>query len=76
MKVGISCIITPPEWTLAELLENCASMGYEAVELSIRAEGYLTLDTKPAELTEMVNQAATATSNWPALCLAPAPEST
>ncbi len=60
MKVGISCIITPPEWTFAELLENCASMGYEAVELSIRAEGYLTLDTKPAELTEMVNQAQAA----------------
>ncbi len=57
MKVGISCIITPAEWTFAELLDNCHSMDYEAVELIIRPEGELTLATEPARLAEMVEQA-------------------
>lgn len=60
MKVGISCIITPLEWTFSELLENCRRMGYEAVELVIRAEAEVSLDTEPARLKQLVKQAAAA----------------
>ena len=60
MKVGISCLITPSAWTFPELLEQCKEMGYEAVELSIRNEGYLTLDSEPSQLAGMVEQAEAA----------------
>ena len=57
MKVGISCIITPQEWSFSELLANCRKLGYEAIELAIRSEGELTLDTEPSRLAEMAAEA-------------------
>ena len=60
MKVGISCIITPPEWSFTEVLQQCAALGYEAVELVIRDTGELTLDTEPAQLARMAEEAQTA----------------
>ncbi len=60
MKVGISCIITPQEWSFSELLANCQKLGYEAVEPVIRNDGELTLDTEPSRLAEMAAEAQTA----------------
>jgi len=60
MKVGISCIITPSEWSFAEMLKKCPELGYEAVELVIRDAGELTLDTEPAQLARMAAEAQTA----------------
>ena len=60
MRVGISCIITPSEWTFDELLQNCQRMEYEAVELVVRNEGELTLETEPSRLAEMAEQAEAA----------------
>ncbi len=60
MKVGISCIITPSEWSFAELLKKCPELGYEAVELVISDAGELTLDTEPAQLAGMAAEAQAA----------------
>ena len=60
MKVGISCIITPSEWSFAEMLKKCPELGYAAVELVIRDAGELTLDTEPAQLARMAAEAQAA----------------
>jgi len=60
MKVGISCIITPSEWSFDELLKKCRELGYEAVELVIRDTGELNLDTEPAQLARMAAEAQAA----------------
>lgn len=60
MKVGISCIITPSEWSFAEMLKKCPELGYEAVELVISDAGELTLDTEPAQLARMATEAQAA----------------
>ncbi len=60
MKVGITCIVTPVEWSFDELLGNCSRLGYEAVELVIRDEGPLTLDTEASRLTALASQAQAA----------------
>jgi L-ribulose-5-phosphate 3-epimerase len=60
MKVGISAIITPQEWSFTELLDQCRRLGYEAVELVIRNTGELTPDTPCARLGEMAREAAAA----------------
>ncbi len=60
MKVGITCIITPSEWSFAEILKRCPELGYEAVELVIRDTGELTLDTEPAQLARMAAEAQAA----------------
>ncbi len=60
MKVGISCIITPSEWSFAEMLKKCPELGYEAVELVISDAGELTLDTDPSLLAGMAAEAQAA----------------
>jgi len=60
MKVGISCIITPSEWSFGEILKKCPELGYEAVELVISDAGELTLDTEPAQLARMAAEAQAA----------------
>ncbi len=48
MKVGISGIITPSEWTFEETLEKAKAAGYEAFELTFRDDR----DTKFDDLTD------------------------
>ncbi len=60
MKVGISCIITPSEWSFAEMLKKCPELGYEAVELVISDAGELTLDTDSSRLARMAAEAQAA----------------
>jgi L-ribulose-5-phosphate 3-epimerase len=57
MKVGLSCIITPAQWSFEETLKNAKAAGYEALELVIRDSGEITLETPEAELTRMARQA-------------------
>jgi hexulose-6-phosphate isomerase len=58
MKVGLSCIITPGEWSYTETLKQAKATGYEALELVIRDEWDITLQTPDARLKEMARQAA------------------
>jgi L-ribulose-5-phosphate 3-epimerase len=57
MNVGISCLITPAEWSFDELLQNTKSAGYESLELVIRDQGEITLDTPASELEKLTARA-------------------
>mgnify|MGYP005836778595 CR=1 FL=1 len=58
MKVGLSTIITPPDWTFEETLKQTIGAGYEAVELCLREEGEITLQTSESALGAMAARAA------------------
>jgi len=58
MKVGLSCIITPADWSYTETLKQAKAAGYEAVELVIRDEWDITLETPESKLAQMARQAA------------------
>ncbi|MFP3902596.1 MAG: sugar phosphate isomerase/epimerase family protein, partial [Armatimonadota bacterium] len=53
MKVGISGIITPREWSFEETVRNAKQAGYEALEVCLRGEGELSLQTSEEHLQEM-----------------------
>ncbi len=58
MKVGITGLVTPADWTFAETLEKIKAAGYESFEIAIRDEGQITLGTAQAELRSLAQQAA------------------
>ena len=58
MKVGLSAIITPREWSFAELVSQAKATGYECIEVVPRESGELTLDTPEAQLAELAKVAA------------------
>lgn len=58
MNVGLSCIITPKEWSYQETLKQAKAAGYESLELVIRDEWDITLNTPEAELGRLARQAA------------------
>ncbi len=68
MKVGLSCIITPREWSFDELLEKSKAAGYEALELVITDEGEITLDTPASELQKLAARAADAGMELSSIC--------
>jgi hexulose-6-phosphate isomerase len=57
VKVGISCIITPHEWSIRETFENCRAAGYEGIELVLRDGSELEWDT-PVEQLRSIRQMA------------------
>lgn len=68
MKVGLSTIVTPPEWTFDETLTQAQNAGYEALELCLRGSGDLTLDTPETELAAMARRAADAGMELSSVC--------
>lgn len=44
MKVGLSALVTPKEWSFAELVRHATAAGYEALEAVPREGSELTLD--------------------------------
>lgn len=58
MKVGLSGIITPAEWSFEETVQNAKAAGYEALEATIRDEGYLTLEATDAQIAQYASYAA------------------
>ncbi len=57
MQVGISGLILPREWTLAELVQQVKAAGYEAVELVLRDEGEISLETDEQQLRKLADYA-------------------
>ncbi len=57
MKVGVTQLVAPREWSVTEFLEKASAAGYEAVELACRDEGDLTPDTPGADLAEIARRA-------------------
>ncbi len=68
MKVGLSTIITPSDWGFDETLKQAAAAGYEAVELCLRDEGDITLQTPEADLAAMATRAANAGIELSSVC--------
>lgn len=58
MKVGLSGIITPSEWSYEETLDNAKGAGYEAFELTFREDRDTKLDTMTDQkIADMVKMA-------------------
>ncbi|MDH7570146.1 MAG: hypothetical protein QHJ73_11240, partial [Armatimonadota bacterium] len=68
MNVGLSCIITPKEWSYDETLKNAKAAGYESLELVIRDEWDITLKTPDAELARLARRAADAGLKLESIC--------
>lgn len=68
MKVGLSTIITPPEWSVDEIISQALKTGYEAVELCIRDQGDLTYDTSADALADMASRARAAGVEIASVC--------
>ena len=58
MKVGLSQLIVPREWSLAEVVRNAKAAGYEAIEVRPADGSEITLDTPDAELEALARMAA------------------
>jgi len=68
MKVGLSGIITPREWSFQELVEQAAATGYECIEVVPREGSELTLDTPEAKLEALAKVAADGDIEISSLC--------
>lgn len=53
MNVGLSWIITPREWSFAETARQSKAAGYDSVEVVIRDDWDLTLDSSEAEAARL-----------------------
>ncbi|MFP4055466.1 MAG: sugar phosphate isomerase/epimerase family protein [Candidatus Brocadiia bacterium] len=58
MKVGLSALVTPREWSFGQLVAEAKAAGYETLEVVPRESGELTLDTPEAKLQELARLAA------------------
>ncbi|HUT36656.1 MAG TPA: sugar phosphate isomerase/epimerase family protein [Planctomycetota bacterium] len=68
MKVGLSALVTPKEWSFAELVKQAKATGYEALEVVPREGGELTLDTPAEALAALAQVAADAGIEITSLC--------
>jgi len=68
MKVGLSGIITPADWTFEQLLKETAAAGYEALEVCLRDEGELSLQTSEGELGALAARARDAGIELASVC--------
>ena len=59
MKIGISQLIVPRDWSVERFLQEAQTAGYEAVELACRDEGDLTPDTPKHDLDRIRERADT-----------------
>ena len=57
MKVGVTQLIIPRNWSMQRFFGEAAAAGYEAVELACRDEGELTPETPDSALGDIVKQA-------------------
>jgi L-ribulose-5-phosphate 3-epimerase len=68
LKVGISGIITPREWTWRETMETCKAAGYEAIEVTLRDDSELDYDTPPEGIRAIADMAADLGMEIDSLC--------
>jgi len=55
MKVGISCLVLPADWSLAQMVGEAKKAGYEAMELVVREHGELSLDSNEQQLASLAS---------------------
>ena len=68
MKVGLSAIITPADWSFDQLIKETAAAGYEALEVCLTSEGELSLQTSPRQLAAMAGRAKEAGIELVSVC--------
>jgi len=68
VKVGITGLVIPQEWSFDEVLRNIRADGYEALELALRTTGYFSFDSSEAELKELASKAADAGVELVSIC--------
>jgi len=68
MKVGITGLCIPREWSFDETLKRIKADGYEAFELALRDEGYCSLGASKADLKKVAKQAADAGVELVSMC--------
>ena len=68
MKVGITGLVIPQEWSFQETLKNIKADGYSALELALRDEGYFSLQSSERELNDIASQAADAGVELVSVC--------
>jgi L-ribulose-5-phosphate 3-epimerase len=68
MKVGLSAIITPADWTFDQLIKETAAAGYEALEVCLSDEGELSLQTSESELQALSARARDAGVELVSVC--------
>lgn len=57
MKVGVSCLVLPRNWSFSETVHEARKAGYEAMELVVRDHGELSLETPEKELRQLAAMA-------------------
>lgn len=68
MKIGLSSIITPPEWSYETLLKETVAAGYESLEVCLTDDGPLHLGLSDTELQARGQQAAEAGLELASVC--------
>ena len=68
MKVGITGLVIPREWSFEETLKKIKADGYEAFELALRDEGYCSLAASEKELKKLPKMAADAGIELVSMC--------
>ena len=68
MKVGVTGLVTPAEWSLDETLTQIRNTGYEAFELALRDEGWFSLNSTDAELETVATKATAAGVELVSIC--------
>ena len=68
MKIGITALCIPRQWSLDETLKAIKADGYSALELALRDDGWFTLDTPEAELKDIAAKAADAGVELVSVC--------
>jgi len=68
MKVGLTQLITPKEWSFADLVKRAKAAGYEALEVTPREGSEITLDTPEKELGALSRLAAEEDVEITSLC--------
>jgi len=58
VKVGISELVIPSEWSFEEVLKRIRTDGYAALELALRDSGHFSLESGKAELQALAKKAA------------------
>jgi len=68
VKVGISGLVTPREWSLRETLETARAAGYEAFEVTLRDGSEIDWETPAADLAALRRMADDLGMELSALC--------
>ncbi len=71
MRVGVTALVLPDEWSFTQTLDQIRAAGYEALEIVVRDHGPITLGTGPDDLRSIARQAADAGIALESCCPAP-----